>query len=1316
MQTTFLYFEFYAESAKSSLSSLLSKMSAAHSAEAALIITEAVNRFRNSVSSDDRGQIEGTGVKDVVNALVRIQQDLQERRENRNLRKLYPFVQGLERYSGAIDTLSNGLSPYLPWIWAPIKLMLRITSDYLSAFDKLIEAYSRIAETMPRLKNLGDTFKDNPTLLTKLALYYAEVLEFHRRAYKFVRRKSWKFFFNTTWASFDFRFDSILAGMAKYSEAIDKEAATIDIVEAKQWRARMISQVISKEKDRHNRSRQSVIAWLALDNVLQDDNREKLLRDCLQGSCDWVTKQEKVASWVKVDSTLPVVWLHGKPGAGKSVICASLIDLLEDSGVTTLSYFCRYYQNDTLSSILKTLVLKVVESSPDLLTMAYTEFVQKHHKPSIKILRTMLTGSGGKPGLLHGVPTCRIVVDGLDECDAKEQKYIVDDLIRLTSINSKDSNCKMLISSRDVPEISRAIRRKKRDVGVVSLSNEIDPVNDTIRSFAELRLRDLAEEKKSFQIGKDIVEEMVDIIISKAEGMFLWARLVLDSVSDVDSVMELHAAITSMPSELPQLYARILEALCPTASDSRMSKVMRILAWLVFAKRPLKRHELLHGVNITPETPVLDKWNLLDGSVIDKCKPLVEELADGNIALIHFTVEEYLRTNGSTQHLDPAVWEETIAFACVSVLRDSLCLLDPELLQIEQLQRILSGSCGLLSYSIDFWLDHVLVSASIRYLSEGSRLAQALGSLHLLHEWMCSDLKPKSSSNASLDTTIPVDSRLEALCHLSIYALGRSVLKFRAECEEKSANNGQEFEELLLEQDETLFSLLAQRFNDRVNQLLLSPPVSNDISNDQLDRFRDQYVRSSFRCRFAPCTRASLGFNSETARVSHEQLHVKRLFCNTPNCSRGRIGFRHQRDLKAHECTYHEQGSILVPSRVRKTFNIHTLPNEQRVMSYDISRSSKLSSPDEGIDSASISATQPGVAKYKPLISFDKVYEARAEWRYRLQSNEFALLRNKKRNPNLDVNLMHTFQHDSVVTCVDVSPDDHFLAITCKKTARVFDIRTRDEVNSFDIRHSFPVGVNHIEAIHFICQGHYLAGATDQGFLIVWGLQGSAEKVRMYRAHDRRIQALAVSADGYKIATCSNQDPTVKSWDLRDTTKERLCLSFPIGENVYGSVVGLTFSPDSLYIACACHDLSIQVRSSLTGNLLCKWNAHDLRISSVRFSSDGQTLISASHDMMVKIWDVGELKKLGNTVILLKRKLKLHTGYVNCSVMTSDGRWILSGSADQSISFWDAESSQPHLLLEGHYDSVMKLALGHSSHIFVTAGEDTRVRLWSYSG
>ena len=67
---------------------------------------------------------------------------------------------------------------------------------------------------------------------------------------------------------------------------------------------------------------------------------------------------------------------------------------------------------------------------------------------------------------------------------------------------------------------------------------------------------------------------------------------------------------------------------------------MRILAWLVFAKRPLKRYELFYGVSLTPDTPFLDGWSILGDTTIDKCKPLIEELPNGTITLIHYTARE----------------------------------------------------------------------------------------------------------------------------------------------------------------------------------------------------------------------------------------------------------------------------------------------------------------------------------------------------------------------------------------------------------------------------------------------------------------------------------------------------------------------------------------------------------------------------------------------------------------------------------------------------------------------------------------------------
>jgi hypothetical protein len=61
--------------------------------------------------------------------------------------------------------------------------------DSLSAFEKLIEAYGKIADMMPRLDRLEKALHDDHNFQNVLALVYSDIVEFHRRAYKFVRRK-----------------------------------------------------------------------------------------------------------------------------------------------------------------------------------------------------------------------------------------------------------------------------------------------------------------------------------------------------------------------------------------------------------------------------------------------------------------------------------------------------------------------------------------------------------------------------------------------------------------------------------------------------------------------------------------------------------------------------------------------------------------------------------------------------------------------------------------------------------------------------------------------------------------------------------------------------------------------------------------------------------------------------------------------------------------------------------------------------------------------------------------------------------------------
>jgi hypothetical protein len=57
------------------------------------------------------------------------------------------------------------------------------------ALEKLITAYKQIAESLPRFDRLSATFAHDKNFQRVLAVFYDDVLEFHRRAYKFVRRR-----------------------------------------------------------------------------------------------------------------------------------------------------------------------------------------------------------------------------------------------------------------------------------------------------------------------------------------------------------------------------------------------------------------------------------------------------------------------------------------------------------------------------------------------------------------------------------------------------------------------------------------------------------------------------------------------------------------------------------------------------------------------------------------------------------------------------------------------------------------------------------------------------------------------------------------------------------------------------------------------------------------------------------------------------------------------------------------------------------------------------------------------------------------------
>jgi hypothetical protein len=88
----------------------------------------AFDRLADVVKPQDVLLFHSTTLRDVYDAAYQIQEIQRKRRSLRYMSRLKPFLECLEKYSKAIDTLCNG-TPFLPWIWAPVKLLLQVKSS-----------------------------------------------------------------------------------------------------------------------------------------------------------------------------------------------------------------------------------------------------------------------------------------------------------------------------------------------------------------------------------------------------------------------------------------------------------------------------------------------------------------------------------------------------------------------------------------------------------------------------------------------------------------------------------------------------------------------------------------------------------------------------------------------------------------------------------------------------------------------------------------------------------------------------------------------------------------------------------------------------------------------------------------------------------------------------------------------------------------------------------------------------------------------------------------------------------------------------------
>ncbi|CAH0002529.1 unnamed protein product [Clonostachys byssicola] len=392
--------------------------------------------------------------------------------------------------------------------------------------------------------------------------------------------------------------------------------------------------------------------------AIQTDNRLECLRQWLDppdpsvnfnkaielrqaGSGLWLLQDSRYLSCKNRENSL--LWLHGIPGCGKTVLSTTIIQDLEEEEMILYFYFdFNDTRKQTFENMIRSLCYQLyrLKASQRHLDLLYSETKDGQRQPSTESLEnTFLL-------MIQDVGKIYILLDALDESSTLEDHHTRGLLSWIDSFRSSRNNVHLIATSRPEHAIQS---RMKIWAGVIPVALESHLTEGDINSYIVARVGQLSR----WHTRVDIQNEIIFALSSKANGMYRWVSCQFDTLKDCRDPPILRRALNSLPRTLDQTYSRILASV---PLDHRHYTI-RLLQFLTFSERPLRIEEAVDAIAVnTDEKPYFNPDDRMPApeEVLSYCSSLVamtnrkgqnaehesENLKE--LSLAHFSVKEYL--------------------------------------------------------------------------------------------------------------------------------------------------------------------------------------------------------------------------------------------------------------------------------------------------------------------------------------------------------------------------------------------------------------------------------------------------------------------------------------------------------------------------------------------------------------------------------------------------------------------------------------------------------------------------------------------------
>jgi len=257
--------------------------------------------------------------------------------------------------------------------------------------------------------------------------------------------------------------------------------------------------------DLHTQQDSEIINWLATTD--QNSNHSAAREKWEPGTGDWFLSSTQFAEWLQPPKSS--LWLNGIPGAGKTILCSTIIEKVQSrcgsDEICAFFYFdsiSGQVEKQTISGMLSSLLAQISEAQIDPEVHQLYERCQKGRRtPTFdEISKTLFT-------VLHKGRKVYLILDALDECTERQLLLrVVEQMLSLDSIH-------LLLTSRKEYDIQTALEPSV----IVIVSMDDKRVDPDIRMHVE---RCLHEDPKLCKWDEKIKDEIVKELVSGAKGMY----------------------------------------------------------------------------------------------------------------------------------------------------------------------------------------------------------------------------------------------------------------------------------------------------------------------------------------------------------------------------------------------------------------------------------------------------------------------------------------------------------------------------------------------------------------------------------------------------------------------------------------------------------------------------------------------------------------------------------------------------------------------------------------------------------------------------